>query len=360
VAVADNDDDFDTRRVMTSSDGSTWTMRESADDVASWNCVTYGNGMFVAVAHDRIMTSSNGFDWTLRESPAVHPWWSVGFGNGLFVAVAWAGTGGRAMSSPDGVEWALRPTSSENSGWYSVAFGSQRFVAVAISGSTRVMSWDVSPEVLPASTFLSVARDLITVGNMRSGNLSGVGNVVVAGNVSVGGDSLSIGSSTISSPNAGIVFDAASYLASSGRMRHSSYVQIPSVPVGLQSRRDYAMSCRFWSGRVNGSYILNCNGNSAYPLYGVYTVFYMTKAGTYDCEMFNCFRGSTGSAGNTNTLTWNPLSSISSNTAGLSVVFGSSTWLPTITFSNSTPFHAYFQVHAFVFDESFAFSQPGV
>ena len=96
VAVADNDDGFDTRRVMTSLDGIAWNLHESADDLASWNSVAYGNGLFVAVAHDQIMTSPNGADWALQQSPAPHPWWSVAFGNGLFVAVAWEGVGGRA------------------------------------------------------------------------------------------------------------------------------------------------------------------------------------------------------------------------------------------------------------------------
>ena len=374
VAVADNDDDFDPRRVMTSSDGVNWEMQESADDTAAWNSITYGNSLFVAVAHNQIMTSPDGVSWTLRDSPANNPWWSVSFGNSLFVAVSWAGTGGRAMWSPDGIVWTQVLTSDETSGWYSVAFGLHRFVSVAISGPIRVMSWDVTPDGSPGSFSSSALLNVtgnVSVGNsMQTGPLRAFGELR-SGNVSVKDDGISwisgnASMSNISSSNAVVTFDAGSYThvgsTSSGRMRQSSYVRSPALPIGAQSRREYAMSRRFWSGKVlktSGSYVLICHGNGAYPLYGRYTVQYMTKAGTFDCEMASCFRGSVAQPGNFGSLTWTSMASASSNT-GLSAVLGSSTWLPTITFTNTTPYHAYFQVHAEVFDESFAFSESGV
>ena len=127
-------------------------------------------------------------------------------------------------------------------------------------------------------------------------------------------------------------------------------------------RRDYGVSQRFWSGKVvktNGSYTLSCHGNSAYPLYGNYTVMYATKAGTFDHERAMCMRGSSLSQGQTNALTWNVSSTVSSTTAGLSVTFGNSTWLPTIAFTNTTGFHAWFQVRANVFDDATVFNEPG-
>ncbi|MDO9552978.1 MBG domain-containing protein, partial [Rhodonellum sp.] len=125
-------------RVMTSTDGITWTSRTSADN--RWNSVTYGNGLFVAVADtgfgNRVMTSPDGITWTSRTSATDNDWASVTYGNGLFVAVAITGTGNRVMTSPDGINWTSR-TSAENNGWNGVAYGKGLFVAVAYNGAGR-------------------------------------------------------------------------------------------------------------------------------------------------------------------------------------------------------------------------------
>jgi len=97
--------------------GDTWTIRTSAADNI-WYSVTYGNGLFVAVAQsgtgNRVMTSPNGTTWTSRTTPANNNWFSVTYGNGLFVAVAWSGTNNRVMTSPDGFEWTIRTTPVDN------------------------------------------------------------------------------------------------------------------------------------------------------------------------------------------------------------------------------------------------------
>jgi hypothetical protein len=46
------------------------------------------------------MTSPDGITWTSRSSAADLVWKSVTYGNGLFVAVAFSGTGNRVMTSP--------------------------------------------------------------------------------------------------------------------------------------------------------------------------------------------------------------------------------------------------------------------
>jgi hypothetical protein len=65
--------------------------------------VTYGGGLFVAVAPtgtgNRVMTSTDGSTWTLRSSAADNSWLGVTYGGGLFVAVAYSGTGNRVMTS---------------------------------------------------------------------------------------------------------------------------------------------------------------------------------------------------------------------------------------------------------------------
>ena len=130
-------------RVMTSPDGITWTSRTSAAD-NEWNSVTYGNGLFVAVAGsgigNRVMTSPDGITWTSRTSAADNDWRSVTYGGGLFVAVAGSGTGNRVMTSPDGITWTSRASAADN-GWLSVTYGGGLFVAIAYTGSgNRVMT----------------------------------------------------------------------------------------------------------------------------------------------------------------------------------------------------------------------------
>jgi hypothetical protein len=75
-----------------------WTPRASATEANTWNSVTYGNGLFVAVAYggtNRVMTSPDGITWTPRTTTGTNDtnWWAlVTYGNGLFVAVAGSGT----------------------------------------------------------------------------------------------------------------------------------------------------------------------------------------------------------------------------------------------------------------------------
>jgi hypothetical protein len=129
-------------RVMTSPDGVTWTTRTSAGDM-TWKSVTYGNGTFVAVASggtNRVMTSPDGINWTARTASANASWWSVTYGNGLFVAIAYTATTSCVMTSPDGNSW-TNQTAAAAHWWKSVTYGNGLFVAVAQSGTgNRVMT----------------------------------------------------------------------------------------------------------------------------------------------------------------------------------------------------------------------------
>ena len=128
-------------QVMTSPAGITWTARTAASS-DTWFSVTYGNGMFVAIAvdggSDRVMTSSDGITWTARTAVAANPWYSVTYGNGMFVAVAPGGTN-RVMTSTDGITWTAQTAASGQ--WNSVTYGNGMFVAIAADGgSDRVMT----------------------------------------------------------------------------------------------------------------------------------------------------------------------------------------------------------------------------
>lgn len=152
-------------RVMSSLDGITWTSRTSAADNA-WYSVTYGNGLFVAVANsgtgNRVMTSPDGITWTIITSIADNGWSGVTYGNGLFVA---ASVYNKFMTSPDGINWTLRTTPAINN-WTSITYGNNLFVAVANSGvGNRVMT---SPDGITWTSRTSAADNSwysVTYGN---------------------------------------------------------------------------------------------------------------------------------------------------------------------------------------------------
>ena len=160
-------------RVMTSPDGITWTARTSAADLG-WFSVTYGNGLFVAVATtgtgNRVMTSPDGINWTSRLSAADNTWNSVTYGNGLFVAVAGSGAGtvpgNQVMTSPDGITWTSRTAAMADNYWYDVTYGNGLFVAVAATGAgNRVMT---SPDGITWTARTSAADNIwssVTYGN---------------------------------------------------------------------------------------------------------------------------------------------------------------------------------------------------
>ena len=97
-------------RIITSPDGINWTARTppSPND-STWRSVTYGNGLFVAVADSgthRIITSPDGINWTTNFSLSAfrEPFISSGtvlFDGGVFFIYA----GFRLWFSFDGIKW---------------------------------------------------------------------------------------------------------------------------------------------------------------------------------------------------------------------------------------------------------------
>src|SRR4029077_1303047 len=85
---------------FSSPNGTAWASHAiDTSRTANLNCVTFGNGIFVA-AGDGIYTSPDGVTWTFRTSaPALV---AVTYGNNLFVAVNAAG---EVRRSADGTTW---------------------------------------------------------------------------------------------------------------------------------------------------------------------------------------------------------------------------------------------------------------
>lgn len=171
-------------RVMTSPDGINWTLRTTPND-NNWVSVTYGHGLFVAVSNsgssNRIMTSPDGITWTPRTTPNDISWRSIAYGNGMFVAVAITGLNNRVMTSPDGINWTTR-TNPVNNAWYGITYGNGLFVAVSANGTNdRVMT---SPDGITWTSRTSAADNnwgSVTYGNglFVAVSYSGSGNRVM-------------------------------------------------------------------------------------------------------------------------------------------------------------------------------------
>lgn len=159
-------------RVMTSSDGITWSPRTAATAAVTWHSVAYGAGRFVAVGYEsvlgvtegRVMTSPDGVAWTASSSVPAGQWFSVAFGGGTFIAVATSNGG--AMTSPDGLTWTLQ-VAAPTGFWQEIAFGSPggvpTFVAVSLNGSSMRstdggVNWTVATDAIVGSAdWISVA-----------------------------------------------------------------------------------------------------------------------------------------------------------------------------------------------------------
>ena len=179
VAVAASGLDY---RVMTSPDGIVWTSRMlTLAPNNSWTSITYGNGLFVAVATtgtgDRVMTSTDGIIWISRNSAADNIWTSVTYGNGLFVAIAASGLDNRVMTSPDGIVWTSNTTAqAPNNTWRSVTYSNGMFVAVSSTGTgNRVTTWTPAP----AATAPTVTTQAVTA--ITSTTATGNGNITDLG-----------------------------------------------------------------------------------------------------------------------------------------------------------------------------------
>jgi hypothetical protein len=131
--------------VSYSNDGITWGATNPVGFVGGK--LAFGNGLFVNVSNSGgsgiVFTSPDGFVWTSRTAASNDTWSAITFGNGLFVAVAIAYTaGGGIMTSPDGITWTLR-SGVASGGYTGVTFGFGTYVASKTgSPGTMVVSYD--------------------------------------------------------------------------------------------------------------------------------------------------------------------------------------------------------------------------
>jgi hypothetical protein len=115
----------------------TWTAG-TLPSSSNWNSIAYGNNRFVAVSSTSgtiAAYSLDGITWAASTLPATAVWTKITYGQGVFLAVS---TTTAAATSPDGVTWTLRATSTAASGFSAVTFGNRNRYGlfVGVGGST--------------------------------------------------------------------------------------------------------------------------------------------------------------------------------------------------------------------------------
>jgi len=115
----------------------TWTAG-TLPSSSNWNSIAYGNNRFVAISNTSgtiAAYSLDGITWTASTLPATAVWTSVTYGQGVFLAVS---TTTAAATSPDGVTWTTRTTSTAASGFSAITFGNRNRYGlfVGVGGGT--------------------------------------------------------------------------------------------------------------------------------------------------------------------------------------------------------------------------------
>ena len=109
----------------------------------NWQCITYGNGMFVALgggSGNRVMYSTDGLTWNYTSDPADlagAAWNDITFGgDGRFMAV---GPNSQSMWSVDGINWTLAGdwTTGGSYTWTGVTYGNDQYMAVSQNSPGR-------------------------------------------------------------------------------------------------------------------------------------------------------------------------------------------------------------------------------
>jgi hypothetical protein len=167
--------------ISTSIDGITWTTNPSF--FTGLTDAVYANGKFVAVGFviasgvntGLVYTSTNGLSWTQRTVANNNVWQSITYGNGLFVAVAQPITAGAinlVMTSSDGITWTSRNVPATYSSYRAIAFGNNKFVILGggpVLNSTDGINWTTTGATVSALNLI-YENGLFTTGTNYSIN----------------------------------------------------------------------------------------------------------------------------------------------------------------------------------------------
>lgn len=134
-----------TNRVMTSPDGTTWTLQNTTGANYSWSAIIDAEelGLLVAVSTDAgnsIMTSPDAITWTMRPYSGTYGMRSVCWAKELnmFVAPEFAGNGNSIAYSYNGVDWQQLSGVLTNAVYWSVCWSPERRLFVIVGGTNNI------------------------------------------------------------------------------------------------------------------------------------------------------------------------------------------------------------------------------
>ena len=99
--------------------------------VANWSDITYGDGMFVAIAYDSNVAaySTDGKNWSFTTLPSTEKWTKVKYGMGVFIAISYFSN--VCAYSSDGINWSQGTTISTLK-WTSLVFDGSYYMFYAV------------------------------------------------------------------------------------------------------------------------------------------------------------------------------------------------------------------------------------
>ena len=149
----------------------TWTAG-ALPSSSNWNSVAYGNNRFVAISNTSgtiAAYSLDGITWTASTLPATASWTKVTYGQGVFLAVS---TTTAAATSPDGITWTLRATSTAASGFSAITFGNRDRYGqfVGVGGSTGTVATYIRTGATTRARALVAANKIFQVNITEPGS----------------------------------------------------------------------------------------------------------------------------------------------------------------------------------------------
>ena len=125
--------------IYTSFDGISWINKTIENETNDLRVVTYGDGIFVALAgHDTIYYSTDANNWTKTSSGGNSRIYDVEYGNGVFVAVS---ASGYVARSTDGKLWSnISATGGDTK---AITFGNNLFYTHTQDDKSYFFRWNV-------------------------------------------------------------------------------------------------------------------------------------------------------------------------------------------------------------------------
>lgn len=141
IAVSNSGSNNNNSLAISTDAGVTWTGVSIPEANNTWNSVCWAAalGLFVAVSEDgthRVITSPNGTTWTVQTAASASAWKSVCWSPDLGMLCA-VGSSNAIMTSTNGTAWTTQTGPGTSKNWQAIVWAAgtiQKFVSIALSG----------------------------------------------------------------------------------------------------------------------------------------------------------------------------------------------------------------------------------